>query len=291
MRSQAAPGIPARHAPCSSPPVWTRLIFLIAAPYIAVLPVLLWPRREVVIEHLPARDSVHPCEGTWGSVRIDRRPAGPDPPPVQEVRRGWRRVESAGLAIESNVPAAEIRSLARMLETIVPALEETFGLQARRPLRLRMFQTREEFRARTGSRSASIWIIEEDWIVLPRVTTSQALAQILHWHVHRTLPRAPPWLEEGLAELASRARLNETAISFEAPAVEGRLEWPQVPGLSPIEARTNAGRLRAASLLHFLLHRHGPWALRHLVRGGPPENLPGWNALAEEEARVRSFYR
>jgi hypothetical protein len=262
-----------------------------AAPYIAVLPILLWPGKKVTVEILPPRTNFHPCEGTGAGVTVARRPAGPPAGKIVDVRRGWRRLESADVAIESNLPANEIQSLARTLTAVIPQVEEAFGLAVRRPVRLRILQTKDEFRSETMATGRSLWDRNQDVILLPRLDTATALAQILHWIVHRSLPRAPAWLEEGLAELAAHARIDSATLAFDPPSVNGRLDWMDVPSLSPQAARSGLGRARAASLLHFLMHRHGPWAVRHLVQGGPPENVPGWKQWAEEEARVRSLYR
>lgn len=273
--------------------MWIRLTVLVLAPYLAILPLILAPHRPVTAEFLPKRSPTHPCDGTSSKVELLKRPRS-DLPATELSRRGWRRIESELVVLESNLSAAEMQGLVAAVLVGRRALEETFGLDIRSPVRLRIFETVDQFRAEAEkkgrSHAESCWDMDQDEIVLPRVSAAQAIGQILHWLVHRATRGQPEWLAEGLAELASGAAVDGPAARFdlnrpdwlqEAQGMSRALRLCDVPALKQV--RTREERARAGMLLHLLIRRYGPWPVRLLLQGARPQDLPRWSNLEQDE--------
>jgi hypothetical protein len=260
--------------------VWIRLAAVLLAPYAAVVPFLLWPPPKPVAHIVTRPQTCHPCLGTESRLELVQRPHSEALPVSELARRGWRRIQTDELILESNLPAAEMQGLVAAVHVCRKSLEQTFGLDVRTPIRLRIYADPEEFKrealARGRARAASCWDVERDEIILPRPNSAAALGQILHWLVHRSLGHHPAWLEEGLAELASGGVLQGNAIRFDNP----RFEWLALPRE---DLRTVHDPAHAALLLHLYLRKCGPWPIRLLLQGSGPTDLPGWSSLDKLE--------
>jgi tetratricopeptide (TPR) repeat protein len=156
---------------------------------------------------------------------------------------GWMLAPTPHFLVYSDAGAEATRELAASFERLHSFFARQTGIVPRNGLvRIIAFATADEFaqyRTRPGSDAFFIGITGGDYIVMPAGTRGDlrtAAHEYAHLLVHSTGWRLPPWLAEGISEVASTLHMSERG-SFIGGNKAGRVQtlkgapWIPLPQL------------------------------------------------------------
>lgn len=204
---------------------------------------------------------------------------------------GWTLVRGAGYSVATDAGASAGVEMANRAEQLRRLLGGAAGVL---PLRIVLAGSESLFSALRPSATVGGFYqssADEDWIVVRwgRPDSERAMShEIVHAYMEHSGPRRPLWLEEGLAEFYSTARLTAKGWTIGLPVVShvqilnqgawlGEREFFEVRPDSPLrEEGARIGRFYAQSwaVVHYLLTTPGvrekaPALFRALGEGIP----------------------
>ena len=172
--------------------------------------------------------------------KLGRRSIGP---PVLLMALGWTLAPTPHFLVYSDAGTDATRELAAGFERLHTFFSRQFGVVPRNgPVRVVAFAGADEFaeyRLRPASDAFFIGITGGDYIVMRSAARGElrtAAHEYAHLLVHSTGWRLPPWLAEGISEVASTVRIGERG-SFIGGAASNRSQtlkgatWIPLPQL------------------------------------------------------------
>jgi tetratricopeptide (TPR) repeat protein len=226
----------------------------------------------------------------------------------------WVEASSEHFVVRSDLDAEDAIAIARELETSWAALAH-LAFRSDDPPRMRVtaivFRSRAKLEALTHGRQMAGFMTRDDLgrpVIVLQGAITEASREILqheltHVFVGHYLPRAPRWLNEGLARFWSTLRVRDDHASFGEPVSCAALGldklgachpsvWdigllPSIDELVTASAETFYERSRAPA------YYAGAWALVHVLSSGteiPTERFSAYQAaLAHGEDRRGSW--
>lgn len=198
---------------------WLRVVILIAAPFLAVMAVMIAPGTRIQwrLQQPPAE--VLPCPGARGAADVSKRL-----PPVQ-VRterlplRNWKRIVFEPFVLETNIAQQDAEKLAGVLAAALRTHERMFG-PADGVYKARCFARRTEFVAFARRLSVveadSLYVVETDEIVMCKAAMGTLYAntvhELNHQFVRRKFRTRETWLLEGLAEYMCAFEISDSVL-------------------------------------------------------------------------------
>lgn len=198
---------------------WVRVAILIAAPYLAVMAVMIAPGARVQWRLPPPSAEVLPCPGARGAADSSKRlpPLSLGTEPL--ALRGWKRMVFAPFVLETNIAQEDGEKLAGVLTAALRSHERMFG-SAEGVYRVRCFARRHEFVAYARRLSVveadSLYVVQTDEIVLCKAAMgtlyANAVHELNHQFVRRKFRTRETWLLEGLAEYMGAFEVSDGVL-------------------------------------------------------------------------------
>lgn len=233
--------------------------------------------------------------------------------PPEAGGAAWVEASSPHFILHSDLPADEARDTLGEIERMYAALSDLgFPYEAKPGERMRVVVFRREAEYKVIAPRDSAGFFAEGWVggetsepvaVLYGDLTDQTREVIQHELTHRFVrfyyPKAPPWLNEGLAHYFETMAVEDGQAIIGRPAFAFRkgLTWDhgliptgQVP-LARAIIRLDRGDLitsgedtgstsdKFEELKRINLNRAGAWGLVHLLRNGPERYRERFNLL------------
>lgn len=246
--------------------MWWRIALLLLAPYAYAIALGLTARKSAQVRIEVDRTVFGPCAGTDAQPRFIKRPRMPEGVSVVDLPvRGWKRIELAGVRLDTNLAKRDAESLAATAASGLRFLEAETGLAG--PAVVRAFANERQFREYAESIGApagctSFFDATRGEVVVHRANAWQVAGEALHQIAHalcRGREGLPAWLEEGLAEVLSAAEFDGQAVRWSVPtsadppamidAVRGAAGWPEFSKVGSGRERRAACRAMAAELI------------------------------------------